>query len=368
MGQMVYNVLNNATQVLASKQIKDNIFVELIHRNGKGVNEVSETNASTVRMFKTKALTESARELGATNNGGWFDNGTIGTAEVSEYDLNLLYVFNKPIDIPEVQQDMVAVNLFDTTTKNIGGRIATEINASTLAHQIVAKMEQEKGAYASGRTAWTDVAVVLGATPDYYQAILDASSMLDNGDEDNGIQAFPFDEREIIVRPAYRKALMSAKGVLIGGSNYAQSMIAKGSVSPEDSKEFGSMYVGEIDLIPVYLCPDPIWNRAGLWVTTQTTTSGTQGAVTDGTASTFNSVQALVVSASATDRGISTQDYVKVIDSPNGAGKRLQPNCRWGVNVCYAKGIVPILANGTASTKTASTTFVDYKVRAYGSK
>jgi hypothetical protein len=39
-------------------------------------------------------------------------------------------------------------------------------------------------------------------------------------------------------------------------------------------------------------------------------------------------------------------DYVKVIDSPNGAGKRLQPKVRWGINVCYGKGIVPIIANG----------------------
>ena len=52
---------------------------------------------------------------------------------------------------------------------------------------------------------------------------------------------------------------------------------------------------------------------------------------------------------SATDRGISTQDYIKIIDSPDGAGKRLQPKARWGINVCYGKGVVPILSNGTAA-------------------
>jgi hypothetical protein len=41
-------------------------------------------------------------------------------------------------------------------------------------------------------------------------------------------------------------------------------------------------------------------------------------------------------------------DYVKTIDSPNGAGKRLQPKVRWGINVCYGSGIVPILANGAS--------------------
>jgi hypothetical protein len=57
----------------------------------------------------------------------------------------------------------------------------------------------------------------------------------------------------------------------------------------------------------------------------------------------------MMCAASATDRGISTMDYIKVIDSPNGAGKRLQPKVRWGVNVCYGSGIVPIVANGTAA-------------------
>ena len=327
MATQVYNVNNTATQVLAAKQVKENIFVDLIHKNGYGVNQVEETNASTVRMLKASPIDDSARELGASKNGGFFNNDGASIPKVIEYDLNLLYVYDKVMDLPEVQQDMCPINIFDQTTKNIGGRVATEINGSTIAHQLGAVFNNAKTA-----TKWDGLAVVLGSSPKYYEAVQDASTILDDGDMENGIQAFPFAEREIIMRPQFRSKLMSATGVLVGGSNYAQSMIAKGAVSPDASKEWGNMYVGEIDLIPCYIAPKAIWSRAGEWA---------------GNVTAFDKVQAMVCSASATDRGISTQDYIKIVDSPDGAGKRLQPKTRWGINVCYPKGIVPILANGT---------------------
>lgn len=326
MGNMVYNVNESATQVLAAKQVKENIFLDLVHKNGYGVTQQEETNVSTLRMMKVSPITDDARQIGAGTNGGWFAAGDIGTPKVVEYDLNLLYIYDKPIDIPEVQEDLVPVNVMDNTTKNIGGRVATEINASTLAEQLVVKYNAAKAA-----GGWNGLAVELD--DDAYVAVQTASTLLDDGDEANGIQSFPFAEREILMRPTFRSALLNAKGVLLGGSNYAQSMLAKGAVSPDARKEWGNMYCGEIDGIPCYIVPSALWNRAGAWV---------------GTANAFAATEAIVCAASATDRGISTQDYIKIIDSPNGAGKRLQPKTRWGINVCYAKGIIPILKKGTA--------------------
>ena len=262
MGQMIYNVNDAATQVLAAKQVKENIFVDLVHKNGYGVNQVEETNASTVRIMKVKPFTDSARELGAGTNGKWFNNGTIGTPEVDEYDLNLLNVYDMPVDIPEVEQDMVSVNLMDAATKNIGGRVATEINASTLAAQLAAAYNA-----ADTENAWTGHASVIGTGENAtYAAVQAASTLLDDGDEENGIQAFPFAERQLIMRPSFRAELLNSKGVLLGGSNYAQSMLAKGAVSPEARKEWGNMYCGEIDGIPCYISPAQIWKRAGEWV------------------------------------------------------------------------------------------------------
>ena len=106
MGTMVYNVNNTATQVLAAKEVKENIFVDLVHKNGYGVSQVEETNVSTVRMLKATPFDDDARELGASNNGGFFNSAGASIPKVIEYDLNLLYVYDKVVDLPEVQQDM----------------------------------------------------------------------------------------------------------------------------------------------------------------------------------------------------------------------------------------------------------------------
>jgi hypothetical protein len=338
-GNMTYKINENSTRVLAAKQIKENLFVSLLHRNGKGVTQQEETNVSTLRMLKPVALDGDARELGAVNNGKFFNANPVGAQNVIEYDLNLLYIYDKMLDIPEVQEDLVPIDVFDAANKNIGGRIATEINASTIAHQLADRFNA-----AVTPKAWTNIAVLVGTgTKKHYDAVMSASTQLDDGDEANGIQAFPFEERELIMRPTFRQSLMSETGILLGGSNYAQSMIAKGGVSPDASKDYGNMYVGEIDLVPCYVCPKTIWNRAGVWA------KGKAGATA------FDNVEAVMCAASATDRGISTMDYVKVIDSPDGAGKRLQPKVRWGINVCYGAGVVPILKAGTAAPAAAMT-------------
>lgn len=342
---MVYNVNDTATQILAAKQVKENIFVDLVHKDGYGVTQHEETNASSIRIFKVAPSTDSARELAqkvngtpGTNaaNGGWFNNQGAGLTQVVEYDLNLTYVFDRPVDLPEVQQDMVSVNLMDNATKNIGGRCALEINASTLSVQLAS-------AYTAAKTAkkWDSNGVVIGSGEKAtYEAVQKASTLLDDGDSANGIQSFPFAEREIIMRPTFRADLLSSTGVIQGGSNYAQSMLAKGAVSPEARKEWGNMYCGEIDGIPCYIAPSQIWARAGQWA---------------GNEAKFAAAQAVVCAASATDRGISSQDYIKIIDSPAGAGKRLQPKTRWGINVCYANGIIPILASGTDAPDSSAT-------------
>lgn len=329
---MMYNVNNSATQVLCAKQIKENLFVSLLHRDGKGVTQHTETDVSTLRILKPAVPTGSARTLGSTgnSNNGWFNSTAATVQDILEYDLNLIHIYDLMTDIPEVQEDMVPVSVFDAANKNIGGRIATEINASTIAYQLADRFNA-----ADTANAWTNIAIVEGTTGKVaYDAVMSASAKLDDGDEALGIQGYPFEERQLLMKSAFRQKLMSETGVILGGSNYAQSMVAKGALSPDAAKEYGNMYCGEIDLIPCFITPAPIWKRASEWV-------GTTGTAFDG-------VDAIMCAASATDRGISTMDYVKVIDSPNGAGKRLQPKVRWGVNVSYGSGIVPIVANGTA--------------------
>lgn len=328
MGTMLYNINNSATNVLAAKQIKENLFVGLLHRDGKGVTDHNETDVSTLRIMKPGVPNGSARQLGAGTNGGWFNSEASDYQDIIEYDLNLNFIYDKIYTIPEAQEDMVPVSVFDAATKNIGGRIATEINASTIAVQLANRFNA-----ADTANSWDGIAVVEGTTGKVaYDAVMAASAKLDDGDETIGIQGYPFEERQLLIRSSFRQKLMGETGVILGGSNFAQSMVAKGGMSPETAKEYGSMYVGELDLIPIYVTPMPLWNRASVWM------GGAD----------LSKVEALMCAASATDRGISTMSYVKVVDSVQGAGKVLQPKVRWGINAAYGSGIVPILANGAS--------------------
>ena len=328
-GNFVYNVNNTATQVLAAKQVKENLFVKLLHKNGKGVNEQTETNASSIRMFKVLPGGSKARQLGADKNGGFFNQQKAKISQVIEYDLNLLYLMDENYDIPEVQQDMVSINLFDETTKNIGGECATAINASTIAHQLKAVFDK-----AATATKWDGLAVKLASTPKYQESFVEANSMLDEGDPEHHIQSFPFEDRQALITGKMRRGLMANGQVLLGGSNFAQSMLAKGVVSPDANKDFGDMYLGEIDGVPVFFMPKAILDAVQEWT---------------GENADVAKVEGILCAASATDRGISTQDYIKITDSPDGAGKRLQPKTRWGIKVCYEKGIVPIFANNVGA-------------------
>ena len=67
--------------------------------------------------------------------------------------------------------------------------------------------------------------------------------MLDEGDAAHHIQTFPFEERQAFITSKMRRNLMQNGQIILGGSNFAQSMLAKGALSPEASKDFGDMYL-----------------------------------------------------------------------------------------------------------------------------
>ena len=340
-----------ALERIMYKGIMENIFQNIIHLPGKGVTEkyTEDTNASEVRIIRELPVTGNARKLGSSINGGNFNANNPEQPQSAEYGIRLLYVYDNCFDIPTVQQDMVSLDLAEAAQRNIGGKIATEINASTTAHQLVTSFN-----YNALRTTPNDKMIKLanGASgEDYKDAILDAAALLDSGDEDNGIQVFPYDARQIIARPSFKRQLLAKGALIIGGSNYAQEMLARGVISPGTYKDEGRAYVGEVDNTPVMIMSDQIWTAAANWM--QKDTSGTKTTVD------LQYVLAIVVSGIGTGRGLAFNNGIKIIDAPNGQGKRLQPLYRWGVEVFYPASVVPIVAYSFSNPAVASTSTVE---------
>lgn len=310
-----------------SKNLKENIFQNILALPEKGVTErySEDTDASEIRIIRQVIPAIEARRLGADVNGGYFNTNAPLMPQSAEYGIKILYMIDDQIDFPTVMDEMVELPVAEATTKAVAGLVARNINASTLAHQIAAVVNAELTAAGS-----TNYVVDAG---NYKDALLEANGKLDDGDEENGIDIFPVDGRQGFLRSATRTGLFKSGQILVGGSNYAQEMLARGALSPNTYKQDKLEYVGEIDSVPMCVVSKPVWSLAEKYLNIN--------------AGKLDTVEAVVVAGIATGRALAFNSTVKIIDCPRGQGKTAQYKYRWGVEVFNPKGIVPVLAQGS---------------------
>lgn len=322
-----------------SKNIKENVFQDILALPEKGVTErfSEDVNASEIRIIRQTVPNIKARRMGATVNGGYFNTNTALLPQSVEYGLKILYMIDDAIDFPTVMDEMVELPVAEATTKSVAGLVATNINASTLAHQLTAVINADVDGDATNE-------IILSAAGAYKDALLDASGKLDDGDVANGIQMFDINGRQGFLRSAARIGLLKSGQILIGGSNYAQEMLSRGVITPDTYKQDKLSYFGEIDTIPLCVASKAVWDLAEEYMQLD--------------AGKLDTVHGVVVAGVATGRALAFNNSVKIIDSPAGQGKRAQYKYRWGVEVFHQLGIVPILAYGSTLATVSSETVV----------
>lgn len=334
-----------SVDALTAKKLQESYFSKIIHIPGKGVNEglTEDASAASVRVVRQKLPGIATRQLGATVNGGNFNGENAKGIASDEFYIDITNVYDGNIDIAEVQTDMFSLPVVEATMENCGGEVATGVNASTIAEQVKA--------WANDAIASEPVVqkVELPSTLEetsYRDAILDASAILDDGDESNQVQIYPDDMREIIARPSFCTGLFKGNNVIVGG-DLSVALLERGVIAEGTYRGNGEQYVGEVNNTPIYKAPKTLWNAAAneLVFNNGTTKSGNLAHNPDAKAE-FDKIQALVVSAVGTLRGIAVGNRVKSIPSPLGAGLRLQPKFRWGVKCIYPSSVVPIVSNG----------------------
>ena len=315
-----------------SPVVKDNIFQALLARDGEACTEkyCEDTSVAMVSVLRVLPGNGQPREIGNANNGGFFNNNGAELSETAAYGVKLLDVFDQMHDIPEVQQDMMSVDLAAQRAKIVGGQVARGVNACTIAAQLAKNIN---GINAGDLD--NDVVLPNNADgQDYLNAIIEASAFLDNGDVDNGVDTYPIEERAIFIRPAMYAKLMQKGAIIIGGSNYAQDILKDGGVSHGDKSDNVTGYCGRILDMPVYKVSQPVWDMA----------AGYLGLAP----SDLDFVQALVVSGTGTLRGLAFNATIKQIDSPSGAGIRMQPVYRWGAECILASSVSIVRSYGSS--------------------
>lgn len=334
---------------IMSDAVKENIFQRIITKPGEAVTEKfsTDTDAAQIQVIRVKPDTTPAREIGADTNGGWFNSASAVYPTTEAYGINILQSIDNVIDIPTNQQEMINVDTAAAELTNLVGKVDRNVNAVTFAAQLAKNFNTFDNA-ATGKN-W----ITLGATPNYLDAIIDANSKLDDGNEAQGIDTYPYEGRAIFVRSAAKAALLKSGQIIVGGSNYAQDIIRRGGMDADTRPNTTEGYLGEISNCPVYFASQAIWTLAEKYLGL--------------TAGALAGVHMLVVSGIGTGRALAFNNAIKTVPSPLGQGIRLQPKYRFGAECWDELSVVPVVASDFTGPR-ATSSAAKLVVRAPGSR
>lgn len=331
-------------------RVKDNIFQGVVLRPGEACTDKfsNDTDAAELQVIRVKPDDSQAREIGADVNGGYFNSDDARQPKTAAYSIRILTTIDHNIDIPTNAQDMINVDLAEAEMQNLSGKVNRNINAMTLAAQLAKNFNDVSTSTVTKN--WIEITKATAEKGSWKNAIIDAGAKLDEGNEAEGIDLYPTEQRAILVRASVRAALMKEGEIIVGGSNYGQQMLADGGLSPFAKRFDINGYAGMIDGMPVYVVSEPVFALAAKYLGKEATD--------------LAGVYALVVSALGTGRALAFNSTMKTIPSPGGQGIRLQPKYRMGAECWDALSVVPIVETGFTNPATSG----DLKVIAPGSR
>ena len=301
--------------VILSKVILENIVQDVIETEGRGVTMAfsTDTEAAQIKAMRVLPLTQKARRLGASINGGVYNSGSAEYPQSEVVMLNILDSIDGNIDVPNQTQSMISVNLLDEKQKQIAQLVTKTLNALTVAGKIKTTFgaEQAPTTYNS-------------ATDDLTEKLLQLSADLDEGDSTKGIQYYPKKGRIYVFRSSFKPTLFKKGIYVLGGANLLYGMVQKGTASPEAIQRGEDGYIGDFDDIPIHCASSQIWSDAEAYLGLP--------------AGELAEVYGYCSSSMANSRGLAHDNQIKIIDSPDGPGVRLQPQYRFGFESWYATG------------------------------
>jgi hypothetical protein len=306
-------------RLVLSNEILRNVGQNIIENDGEGVTQrfAKDTKGGRINVIRVLPLTQEARSLGADFNGASFPTGDFEQPNTVQYGLDIITVIDKPIAIRSAQKDMIPVDLLEAETRNFSLLMYRNINAMTIAGKIAKSL-------VSGQ--WKEVDLSGASATAIRDAVIQANAKLDEGDQDQGVDMFPTEDRIAVIRPSIRPYLLSANNILVGGSNYAQDILAKGTLDTASTRDQRNGFIGVIDGLPTYMANASIWTLAERYL-------GLPAGELDG-------VYGYISSAMANARGIALDENIKIVDAIAAQGVLIQPDCRMGFEAFYTKGNV----------------------------
>lgn len=344
------------TKRILSQAVKENIFQGIFTKPDEAVTEKfsEDTDASEIQVLRLKPQAINAREIGAGTNGGFFNNAEAVTSATEAYPIRIIQTIDQNIDIPTNAQDMVSIDLLEGETRNLAGVVNRNINAMTIAAMLaknfnnIAKVDRKMGDSAGVllEEAVASNWITLASNGKYSDAIIDASAKLDEGNAAQGIDAYPDDQRCVIIRPSVKAELMKQMTLLSGGTAVFD-VLKKGGVDTESTPKIATTgYIGEFYNMPVYVASNVVWNLVEAYLGLS--------------AGALSKLSAIVCSAVGTGRALAFNSVIKQVEAQAGQGIRIQPKYRMGAECWDALSVVPVFSSsfnnpaGTAGSADAT--------------
>ena len=352
-----YGILNNAAvRDLASLVLKENIVQEILVLPYRSADfrYTEDMNARSVTVNRPKLIT-GGRTIGDTTNGGFF-NSSVASAESELYDINLTQVFDKPIKIAQVQDDLSGGTALRGSLMNVPKSIARFVNCTYFASLVVANMQNAiKATSQAGTITYsTDADYATVATADttagVIAALQKATGVFESGDAEHGYDLFPLEESVVYGSGEFLNYLRGQSNFIVNNV-IGQQMIGSGSFDAFDATWTPDSirgYAGEIYGMLLYRTGSLFKATAG-YIGKLTLANNTKAATS---ATALDNLLAIVVCGLAVGGGMTPGD-IKVVDARGGQGWEIQPLARCGFEVFSAKGVHTIW-------KTAGYTATDF--------
>ena len=316
----------SAARLTFSAAVLRNLYQGLVEKDGKGVddnfvkaNEAEDSAQIIVHRVLPAQITP--REIGASKNGAAYSQNQHYTQTIS-VGIEILQIIDDPILIPRVQQDMLSVDMLAEQVRIFSDRLATILNGATLASKYLATYL----AKANGKEINETVLNLAGTGDAIRNAYVQANGLLDEGDEENGLDIFPRKTRVCVVKTSVAPVLKTSGVLSLGGANEAYAILRNAGLSNDGERYEDDGYVGTIDGVEVRVISNESLKHASLFLgfpKYELKNSDFLG---------------YIASSYANARGVSTSAQTKVVDEVNGQGVRLLPYVKFGVACWYAKG------------------------------
>ena len=374
----LYTLNGFSAEEATSKYVYENLFPSIQHINGKGcIDKYTLTedvrSVTKIDVMRLKAVLPAVRQLGATNNGGFMNKyntpGGGNSPQSVNYTIGVDLFFDRNIPIPAAQLFANKIAFEAIVQAEVIDTMAWAINIVTFAKQIEgffrngdnfdkAKTHTQGSIVAADITSGEIGKAIFDYDPSVAnapaKAFVKANAALTNGVPEIGAYVVPVGARQAFISPDYNADL---KGQYSSNASEAAAMInATGFINPftqAESKRIDERtgLCGMYDGVPLFLLTAATRQLVYIYL-------GVLGTADDSdfedARNALNAIEAMIVYANGTCRGIAIPQTVEVNKDPyNAQSVIIAPLMKMGVDVLHGASIKIIVSSALDATAVA---------------